>query len=205
MTVKEILEIYVLIVLLVGAPTVFGGCGIDREAPSASEPVTVPAHDYSAFEDWVRHNPCGSLTIKRPLFNVSGQVSSSTGRVSMVTLFIAPNISPGAAVYVIEHCPPLMRIPLTEPGEFTLSSLPEGDYLVAFLGDPTTERPLPMEILGYHKSNYSISAVLTGEFKGSVYSVLSVRPLQGQQTRVENLQQAAEAVQEVSGSGPGLP
>ena len=87
-----------------------------------------------ALERRIQENPCGFLQVRQPLLQVSGFLTASPRDNTSLVLFIAPNTSFDAALYVVEHCPPIYRSSSTNAKRFTLPPLPEGNYVVMLDG-----------------------------------------------------------------------
>ena len=87
-----------------------------------------------ALEKQMHENPCGFLQVRQPLLRVSGFLTAAPRDNTSLFLFIAPNTSFDAALYVVEHCPPIYRSVPTNAKRFTLPPLPEGDYVVMLDG-----------------------------------------------------------------------
>ena len=87
-----------------------------------------------ALERQIQENPCGFLQIRQPLLQVSGFLTTAPRDNTSLFLFIAPNTSFEAALYVVEHCPPIYRSTPTNAKRFTLPPLPEGNYVVMLDG-----------------------------------------------------------------------
>jgi len=86
------------------------------------------------LEKQMQENPCGFLQIRQPLLQVSGFLTTAPRDNTSLFLFITPNTSFDAALYVVEHCPPIYRSVPTNPKRFTLPPLPEGNYVVMLDG-----------------------------------------------------------------------
>ena len=87
-----------------------------------------------ALEKQMQENPCGFLPIRQPLLQVSGFMTAAPRDNASLFLFITPNTSFDAALYVVEHCPPIYRSVATNAKRFTLPPLPEGNYVVMLDG-----------------------------------------------------------------------
>jgi len=111
------------------------------ECTTWDELLTLP--NFTASDKWVEQNPCGSLLVRPPLFNVSGQVHGSSDLLGdWVSLHIMPNLTRGAAGYVAGNCASLGRVPINKSGSFVFLSLPVGKYVAvvpSFVNDYSVE------------------------------------------------------------------
>lgn len=149
------------------------GCAPARlECTTWDELHTLP--NYTAFDEWVEQNPCGSLRVRSPLFNVSGQVRGSSSLLgNWVYLHITPNLTRGAARFVVGNCASLARVPINESGSFVFLSLPAGKYVaVTYSFDNNSQ----MVLHEYNRSGFVIrqdDEFMEGNRLYSVFSVLS--------------------------------
>ena len=128
------------------------GCSLaDDEILRRQDSVGIPSS--STFDKWVRQNPCGALTVQRPLLNASGRVGGRVTSGQWVHLYIAPNLTRGAARFVVGNCASLGRVPVNRSGGFELLSLPEGKF-VAATNSPGKDSH--MIVHEYNRSGYHI-------------------------------------------------
>jgi hypothetical protein len=107
-------------------------------------------------------NPCGTLRVQYPVFNVTGYLTARVKPNSSIYLFVSTDTSSDTAMYVIMHCPFLIEEPIYNQKYFKFYHLPPGDYVAlvpreAFYetqGFPTTD--------GYDLPNSSIRLNICG-------------------------------------------
>ena len=141
-----------------------------------------PEFDISPEEDawaWIHGNPCGYLTVQRPLFNVSGEVTGKADGEGRFSLHIAPNRTVAGVRFAAGQCAPLMAARLASNGSFVLKALPVGDYVIAVTG-----RELPdhasVRLFGAHpRGNYIVSVQSYRGRNGTLLALLSIRAAHG--------------------------
>jgi len=175
-----------LFIVFIEVLRMVGGCSLEPSSPSLGSEAVPSRPNLSAYSDWLRNNPCGSITIKRPLFNVTGYFPEPIRSNATAYLFTAPNTSLNAALFVIDHCAPLMKVSVKSDGWFKLPSLPQGYYVVAaprHLFPKDSALPIMNE---YRLSSYSITAALAHQSQRHTLAVLSVLPADDGGTNTEN-------------------
>ncbi len=93
--------------------------------------------DPTAVKAWMASNPCGVLSIRRPLVNVSGHftaVSNTSSR--QLFLYLATNHSYDAVLRTVNHCRYLARTQISGDGGFQFLNLPIGNYSVLYRQSP---------------------------------------------------------------------
>lgn len=95
----------------------------------SSQASTQSANDL--WEKWKEQNPCGSLAIERPLYNVSGKMTVAVVHRSKASLHIARNLTLEGALYVAVNCAPIARVNIDQEGRFEFLNLPMGKYVVS--------------------------------------------------------------------------
>ncbi len=138
---------------------------------------------YTAFQEWTRQNPCGSLSIRPPLFNVTGHLSGTDNYNRSLRLHIAPNTTADAALYVIDNCARLGYIDVQQNGMFTVGALPEGDYVLVTWKDPWAYETVRPEIFEYNQSNFTIKMETWAADKTRSLLAFSVRPSRNEVTK----------------------
>ena len=152
-------------------------CKVENHVSTPAKWTIPTMPDREAWEEWVRNNPCGSLTITRPPFNVTGHIPAGGPVGSSVFLFIAPNVSRGGAFFAVDNCAPLMAVPIREEGQFYLGPLPEGDYVVVAPKYTVRGEATPPVIEEYVLSDYAVTAAMDGRDEQHALTVFSVRPI----------------------------
>ena len=107
-------------------------------------------------------NPCGTLRVQYPVFNVTGFLTARVKPNSSIYLFVSTDTSSNTAMYVVTHCPFLIEEPIYDQKRFKFYNLPPGDYVAlvpseAFYeaqGFPTTD--------GYDLPNSSVRLNICG-------------------------------------------
>lgn len=125
-------------ILLTFLVFVLSACAAGTTTPAGDDLVRVLPY-YTVIEDWVKQNPCGSLRVRPPLFNVSGELRGSKPAGSWVSLYIAPNLTRDGARFAVERCASLGRVPVDNSGSFLFPSLPVGHYVALVLVFPRDE------------------------------------------------------------------
>jgi hypothetical protein len=137
-------------------------CGLTSRDPGleARDPH-FPISENSSKEWWV-NNPCGWLPIRKPLFNVTGQVTGAVRPNSSLFLLVAPNASIETALWTVRTCTPLGRIRVDAEGHFDMLHLPVGKYLVMLPRSAFGETQGFPIIREYNSSNYSVRLLWHG-------------------------------------------
>ena len=85
-----------------------------------------------AWGNLVQNNRCGVLRFSpgNPVFNFSGYIRTTIRPNSSAYLFTTANTSFESAMYAVENCHPITRVPIDTNGNFIIESLPAGKYVV---------------------------------------------------------------------------
>ena len=114
------------------------GCADNSE----SNPVKVnKAEQAKATRDMVKalmaSNPCGVLSVQRPLVNITGHLTAMSNASSrQLFLYLASNRSLDSVLWAVDHCRYLARTKITDDGGFQFLDLPAGNYSVFFRRSP---------------------------------------------------------------------
>ena len=74
-------------------------------------------------------SPCGVLYLREPVVNLTGSFSAPVKKGSYVYLYIAPNVTVGTVLKVIQDCTPIKKEAVDKDGQFSLTYLPVGNYI----------------------------------------------------------------------------
>lgn len=112
---------------------------------------------YEQRRQWSTQNPCGVLQITKPLYNVTGELSTPTANNNMVHLFLTRNDSIDAAFYIVENCKSLGKVETNRKGNFNFPNLPAGNYIAMISSIPFGNTPVFPIIHGVNDSNHIIN------------------------------------------------
>jgi len=108
------------------------GCANQQTEDRRTMPA--PARNWSqwreSLEQWMKASPCGVLTVRSPLFNVTGHFTGNVTPNTSVYLYVTPNTSFNASYYVVGNCRYIAKRKLHNARFFDLGPLPQGDYVV---------------------------------------------------------------------------
>ena len=120
-------------ILVIGTVILYG---CDSHYVEVSNRFCEHLHNISlGLEQWelqVESNPCGWLRIRPPLVNVTGFLTESLYNDTDIFLFVTPNTSFNASMYVVEHCHPIQHNKILGNDRFHFGPLPSGNYVVMF-------------------------------------------------------------------------
>ncbi|MFC1734748.1 hypothetical protein ACFL1X_01430 [Candidatus Hydrogenedentota bacterium] len=138
----------------------------------------IPSIDdiHAETQQWMVTNPCGSLRVKRPLFNITGDLTAQVKPNSTIYFFIAPNTTLVAALRIVGDCSPIAAVQVSDVGRFRLFFLPASDYIgmipetsfISSQGFPVIEE--------FNHSNHSVRMVWYGgnqQFSLAAFSIRS--------------------------------
>ena len=125
----------------------------------------------------LENNPCGTLHVRKPLFNVTGSLTADVRPNSSISLFVAPDTSLGSALYVVRNCAFILRKTIGPGKQFQFNYLPAADYVAmvprSAFGGKIQGFPTVWE---FNLSNYSMKFNFCGgDGKYSLVS-FSIRP-----------------------------
>ncbi len=153
-----------------------GGCSptlIPNESITSIPTLGELAEQQKRFE---ASNACGALHVLGPMFNVSGFVNALPQPGASITLFIAPNTTLDGTLYAAEHCAKLMSLSLDDSEDFTIHSLPAGDYVIVLSRQAFAESQGLSIIHQYNASGYSIQQSWYGGNPKYSLGVFTIRP-----------------------------
>jgi len=99
--------------------------------PSQSLPdSTLDTARWSNLDDSLRSSPSGVLRVRPPLVNVSVGLTAKADHDATAYLFVVPNTSLEASLFVAVHCGPILSGWLDGSSRFNLGPLPMGRCVV---------------------------------------------------------------------------
>jgi hypothetical protein len=149
--------------------------GCASHGPHSKISKSLPSGTFNLSD--MEKNPCGILHLQKPLFNVTGSLTADVRLNSSISLFVVPDTSLGAALYVVKNCPFLLRKTIGPANRFQFDYLPVSDYVAmvprSAFGGKVQGFPIVRE---FNRSNYSLRFnFYGGDRKYSVVS-FSIRP-----------------------------
>jgi hypothetical protein len=128
------------------------------------------------LSEWIEANPCGVLRVRSPLFNVTGHFTTEVRPNTPLSLFVTPDTTFNAALYVVEHCRPIGRMQVQDPRRFRLGPLPQGNYVVMVDGRSFEQGegfPVPDPI---HDFSYALTLAFHGGTSRYSMAAFSIQP-----------------------------
>ena len=95
--------------VLLGVPTLNRGSRLSRVVSNVSAANSLQPTITS---------PCGVLYLREPVVNLTGSFSAPVKKGSYVYLYIAPNVTVGTVLKVIQDCTPIKKEAVDKDGQF---------------------------------------------------------------------------------------
>lgn len=135
------------------------------------------AERYAAIHEWMDNNPCGVLRMRQPVFNVNGVVTADVKPGSHVYLNTAHNTTYTGAIYAVDHCRAITRLPIAEDNSFTITSLPAGTYVLSVPIDsfgPAQGFPVVEE---FNRSGHTLDVAFHGGDYRHSLGAFTIKPI----------------------------